>query len=92
MKSTPGWENCVNIWGPEGKQRGKQRPRELDYPTGLRLVRKYLDEGFHEHGHHLRNSRRWLCGRIRWPLVGGQDQRQEEGNHHPDVEQGVSPT
>ncbi len=74
MKSTPGWENCVNIGGPEGKQRGNKRPRERDYATGLRLVRDYMGEGFSKRGRFWKNAGRWLCG----PISNGGGQRQED--------------
>ena len=74
MKSTPGWENCVNVGGPQGKQRGKQRPRELDYQTGLKKVRDYLEEGFTKRDTYVHRTRRWLCARLRWAIGKAADQ------------------
>ena len=82
-KSTPGWENHVNVGGPQGKQRGKQRPRVLDYERGLEEARDYLGEGFSKRGRYVRIAGSWLRGRLFWITRKGRDKPQDDD--HQDV-------
>ena len=88
MKSTPGWENCANVWGPLGKQRGKLQPREMNYEIGLQKIRDYLVEGFPKSENYVWKVGRWLCGRVPWLSQKGEDQQEGEGNDRSDLEQG----
>ena len=83
LKSTPGWENCVNVGGPQGKQRGKQRPRILDYKTGLQQVRDYLKEGLSKRHYYVKNAARWLRGQITWPTRKGREPPGDDDNQLP---------
>lgn len=84
-KSTPGWENHVNVGGPLGKQRGEQRPRVLDYESGLEAARNYLGKGFSKRGHYVTDAGRWLCERLFGLARKGRNQSGDD-----DHQQGVA--
>lgn len=83
-KSTPGWGNHVNVGGPQGKQRGKQRPRVLDYESGLEEARNYLGQGLSKRGHYVRTAGRWHRGRLFWLARKGSDKPQDD-DHQQDM-------
>ena len=83
-KSTPGWENHVNVGGPQGKQRGKQRPRVLNYEAGLQEARDYLEEGLSKRGRYVGDLGSWLRGLKLWLARKGRD-RPRDDDHELDV-------